>query len=335
MIRLLVRLSFGVILLCGVVGAVADAADADGHEKKKAVAVQRNKNISEGSTSSGVSVEGLAVVVEAGAGSPGQSGRNLDCSWGVMYDPNTAIDSPFVATLGPYRIGLSRQQGVPESSLMGPLRYPVDRLNETDEFAQQGQDVTQLRYVYNYGPDCAQLVQAWITLADVEAVAQLAFDDLQRTWPVQDVALGWPVPVEDTWTALRTSLSWQPISATASDGGITVTVTATPVQTVWDIGEINARYGGTTEVSCAGPGDMPADQELASCKVWFAGPSTGLSDRNGVGDTTSLGLTVVWVVGYTSTFGSDPAWLIWPTSSQLDALRVVTSQSVNVDSGGS
>ncbi len=41
---------------------------------------------------------------------------------------------------------------------------------------------------------------------------------------------------------------WQPLTGSASDAGITVTVTATPLRSVWDPGD------GKPEAVCAGPG---------------------------------------------------------------------------------
>lgn len=296
------------------------AAAADDHEQIQNINRRTERGTST-EASAGVSVEGLKALVAVGGRNVPTGGGRSSCGWGVAFNPNQdrSVNTGNHFTFTDRR----RAEGLPLGDGESLYRSQLEGRS----------DASRLRYVYNYGSGCGQLVAAWITVADIEAVAQLAFDDLQQRWPAQDVALGWPEPVEDTWTALRTSLAWEPISATATDGGITVTVTATPAQAVWDIGEVNGRYGGTTEVVCDGPGDMPMVQEAASCKVWYAGPSTGLTDVNGSPNVTDLGLTVVWNVGYTSTFASDPSWLIWPTISTLDGLRVVTSQSVNVTGG--
>ncbi|MGF1599251.1 MAG: hypothetical protein ACFCVK_20445 [Acidimicrobiales bacterium] len=201
---------------------------------------------------------------------------------------------------------------------------------------REGADAALLRYVVPYGSaECNAAAGGFVTLAEVQDVARLAFDEIKRRWPAQDVVLGWPEPTEDTWTALSTNLPWSPLSATASSGGLTVTVTASPLRAEWDTGQINTRVGGDRTVECGGPGDMPRLQADASCRVWFASPSTGLVDRHGAVDTISLGLTVEWQVGYESNVAgfSDPAWLVWPTVSFLDGVVVNTTQSVAVGQG--
>jgi len=250
--------------------ASPSAAQQDDPESEEQVVVTAGTDDLAGLTESGVSIEGLSAVVEAGG--PTVRGVASSCSWGVAYDPTGS------------QIYDADHEGPGVTGSVGAVATYGLTQNASAEHRELGGG-NDLRYVYNYGSGCNELVQAWIALADVEAVAQIAFDNLKRTWPTQDIALGWPEPLEDTWTALRADLAWEPISASASDSGIAVTVTATPVRIVWDIGEINGRYGGTERVVCDDPGNMPRDQGEASCKVWFAGPSTELTDRNGLIDT--------------------------------------------------
>jgi hypothetical protein len=76
-------------------------------------------------------------------------------------------------------------------------------------------------------------------------------------------------------------------------------------------------------------------QDDASCRVWFAGPSTGLEDRFGQRDAITLAVTVNWRISYTSNFAGfeDPDWLVWPTTAYRDGVVVNTSQAVASASG--
>ncbi len=279
-----------------------------------------------------VNVESLgALTTRAGGGASG-GGSSGGCSWRVAW----RSQGPLGETLDALSVRgeLSRADVAVDASYSSGFRLDLD--SRGAGLIEGGADRELLRFVVPYGSrECDAASGAFVTLAEVQDLARAAFADIQRRWPSQEVVLGWPEPTEDTWTALSTNLAWEPISAVASSGGLTVTVTATPVRAEWDTGQINTRIGGERTVVCDGPGEMPRMQADASCRVWLASPSTGLVDRNGVPDTISLGLTVEWQVGYTSNIAgfSDPAWLVWPTVSFLDGVVVNTTQSVPISMG--
>ncbi len=276
-----------------------------------------------------VAVESLGAVAgrtgrSAGDGGGGGGG----CRWRVAWRSQGPLE---VSTDALASRGALQSKPADDALFAAAFRIQLDE--QGAQLIRSGSDADLLRYVVPYGDaECNAAAGAFVTLAEVQAVANDAFAELQRRWPAQEVVLGWPEPTEDTWTALSTSMPWTPISASATSGGLTVTVTAIPTGVEWDTGQINTRAGGERSVLCDGPGDLPRLQEDASCRVWFASPSTGLVDRNGKPDEISLGLTVDWQVGYESNIGgfSDPNWLVWPTVSFLDAVVVNTTQSVAV-----
>lgn len=288
--------------------------------------VTSNRDSLEGRGETGISVENIsALTARAAAAGGGSSGGSSPCRWAVAWRPEGSLDESTSA------LSLRTLSGdLPsDATFVAGFRIEVDGTGH--QLIQNGADGSRLRYVLPYGSDaCATAAGAFITVAEVEDLARQAFAEMQQRWPAQEILLGWPQPTEDTWTALSTGLTWEPISATAASGGLQVTVTATPTSAVWDTGQVNTRIGGDRSVRCDGAGDLPRFQEQASCRVWLAGPSTGLSDRNGQPDAITLGLTVHWQVGYTSNFGgfANPNWLQWPTESFLDGVVVNTTQAV-------
>jgi len=273
-----------------------------------------------------VDVESLgALTSEAGdvAGGPAGTGG---CRWQSVW----RVDGPLPETVAALSLRGELQPDLSANAGFANA-FRVDLDSQGLQLVEAGADPGRLRYVVPYGnPTCDSATGAFVTLAEVEDLARNAFDEIQTRWPRQEIVLGWPEPTEDTWTALSTGLPWTPISAAASSGGLTMTVTATPVRSVWDTGHINTRAGGERVTVCDGPGDLPRLQEDASCRVWLASPSTGLADRNGQPDTITLGLTVEWNVGYESNVAgfTDPSWLVWPTGSYLDGVVVNTTQAV-------
>ncbi len=288
--------------------------------------VTSNRDSLEGRGETGISVENIsALTARAAAANGGSSGGSSPCRWAVAWRPDGSLDESTSA------LSLRTLSGdLPsDATFVAGFRIEIDGTGH--QLIQNGADGDRLRYVLPYGSDaCATASGAFITVAEVEDLARQAFAEMQQRWPAQEILLGWPQPTEDTWTALSTGLTWEPISATAASGGLQVTVTATPTSAVWDTGQVNTRIGGERTVRCDGPGDLPRLQEQARCRVWLAGPSTGLSDRNGQPDAITLGLTVQWQVGYTSNFGgfANSNWLQWPTESFLDGVVVNTTQAV-------
>lgn len=300
-----------------------------------------SRGINTGRTEAGVGVTGIAGLIDVnGVGAAGPGGGTVPtCRWAVVYTPQADTEANVAVLQQAAELrGLESDAGVDQ----GWMAASLDTL--AHDLALQGAAVEdELRFVTPYAPEgvdaavCNTDPGVWVTVAEVEDLALMAFSEVQRSWPAQEVGLGWPEPTEDTWTALATGMPWLPLSATASSGGLMVTVTATPVDAVWDMGEVNTRVGAPGSVTCAGPGDLPVLQSEASCRVWFAGPSTGLVDRSGREDAITLGVTVRWQVGYESNFAgfADPDWLTWPTTASLDGVVVNTSQAVGTVGEGS
>jgi hypothetical protein len=93
---------------------------------------------------------------------------------------------------------------------------------------------------------------------------------------------------------LHLSRGWAPVSASASAGGVSATVTAAPSQVTWSMGD-----GGS--VTCGGPGvayDPSRSYESQvppSCGYTYRAPSTG--SPGGVFMVTA---TVTWQVSWTA-----------------------------------
>ena len=89
-----------------------------------------------------------------------------------------------------------------------------------------------------------------------------------------------PLPGVDQLVNLPTWLgvtNWQPNRATASEGGLTVTVTATPTSVVWNMGD-----GGST--TCYGPGarynpSIREENQSTDCSYTYRHSSAGQPDE--------------------------------------------------------
>lgn len=96
-----------------------------------------------------------------------------------------------------------------------------------------------------------------------------------------------------TWMWLD---DWSPVSATASAGDVTVTVTATPSHVEWDMGD-------GTVVTCAGPGTpyderRPAPEQSTDCSHTYTRSSASQPDVRYRIEATSF-----WRVTWVSTTG--------------------------------
>jgi hypothetical protein len=84
---------------------------------------------------------------------------------------------------------------------------------------------------------------------------------------------------------------WQPITATATVGGITATATATPQYVVWDMGDGN-------QVTCDSPGvayntDIPDQDQTTSCGYTYQETSANGPDQQFT-ITTTIAYDVTW-----------------------------------------
>jgi hypothetical protein len=104
----------------------------------------------------------------------------------------------------------------------------------------------------------------------------------------------------DTWLWIDAN-AWKPVSASASLGGVTVTVIAQPIAVVWDSGDAKATKRTTT---CNGPGAPlgptgPTQNATSDCTIRYAhtsGQQPGL--------TFPLSATLQWRATWTSSSGA-------------------------------
>jgi hypothetical protein len=114
---------------------------------------------------------------------------------------------------------------------------------------------------------------------------------------------------------------WAPISASASAGGVTVTVTASPTHVEWDMGD-------GTVVDCAGPGAVydesrPADAQSTDCSHTYRRSSASQADQR-----YRIAATSYWHVTWTASTGeSGDLGVVGRTSSIR--VRVAEIQAVN------
>lgn len=151
-------------------------------------------------------------------------------------------------------------------------------------------------------------------------VAQLAYNQLRlpspriRTNPVDRHLVNLP-----SWLWLDRS-GWEPVSATASVPGVSVTATATPESVVW-------RMGDGSTVACDGPGTpYPAgiDPEASSPDCGHTYRRSSLGEPN---DQFRVLVTMTWTVHWSGTGrrGTFPGL----TTTEETAVVVAESQAVN------
>jgi hypothetical protein len=116
------------------------------------------------------------------------------------------------------------------------------------------------------------------------------------------------------WTDLG---SWKTLSATASAGGLTATVTARPTQLIFDPGD------GSSAVSCAGPGRPWTNADGND-------PPTGEACAYQYTKVTASPITstqsIVWKITWTGTgnTGGEIPQLVTSTSGQLNVMQIQT-----------
>ena len=112
--------------------------------------------------------------------------------------------------------------------------------------------------------------------------------------------------------------SWQPTSATARADPVTSTVTATPKEVIWHMGDGQA-------VICNGPGTPYASGGTPTCAYTYRRSSARQS-----GETFQVKATMVWTVTWTASGapGGGDLGTIQRTNAPV-AVRVAEAQAVN------
>ncbi len=158
--------------------------------------------------------------------------------------------------------------------------------------------------------------------------AELASEALQRT-PLPEPAISMaPAPDIPQLVNLATFLwlpseQWQPVTASASAGGVTSTVTATPVRVIWDMGQGDS-------LVCDGPGlpyrpDLPDDRQPSDCHYTYRYSSAGQP-----GQAFTVTATVEWETTWSVTGAPGGGSLGTVSRSASIPVQVAELQSLNV-----
>ncbi len=116
---------------------------------------------------------------------------------------------------------------------------------------------------------------------------------------------------------------WQPESVSATAGGVTSTVTATPMRVIWDMGQ------GDTVV-CAGPGlpyrpDLPDDRQPSDCHYTYLASSSGEP-----GQAYTVTATVEWETTWSVSGAPGGGSLGTVSSSSSTTVQVAELHQLNV-----
>jgi hypothetical protein len=125
----------------------------------------------------------------------------------------------------------------------------------------------------------------------------------------------------ETWLWIDPS-QWQPVTASASAGNVTVTTTATPDHVVWNMGNRDT-------VTCNGPGkpydtSRPAREQSTDCGYTYRRSSARESDGR-----YHVTATVYYQVAWTATGVAAGGALAPITRSSTVAIRVAEIQALN------
>lgn len=162
----------------------------------------------------------------------------------------------------------------------------------------------------------------WLPARPDPATLAVGAFDVERI-PLPDINLNPPAGSDqvvnvESWMWVD---DWAPVSATASAGGVSVTVTAAPQYVTWDMGD-----GGT--VRCDGPGrrydeSRAADEQSTDCSYVYRRSSAGEPE-----DQYRIVATSYWHVTWAASNGASGDFgLVGRTSSR--SVRVAEIQAVN------
>lgn len=171
---------------------------------------------------------------------------------------------------------------------------------------------------------------------DPQALAELARAQLRL--PLPDVAFSPPLDDGDDFllVGLETWLwveNWRPASRSASAGGVTATVTATPIRQEWDFAPGVADpelEGGCDSGGAAWDPGRPPEAQSSECTFTFTHSSAGRPEPHG--DAYEGHLTVIHELSWTSNVGAGGT-LGTVRRTTVVPVRVGEQQALN-ESGG-
>jgi hypothetical protein len=161
---------------------------------------------------------------------------------------------------------------------------------------------------------------------------ELATDALHRTpLPEPEISMS-PSPDIPQLVNLTTYLwlpaeQWQPATASASAGGVTSTVTATPMRVIWDMGQGES-------VTCDGPGvpyqpGLPDDRQPSKCHFTYRRSSAGQP-----GQAYTVTATVEWETNWTVSGAPGGGSLGTVSQSSSTSVQVAEIQTINTPISG-
>ena len=264
----------------------------------------------------GVGFESTSNSGRAGAGGGGGAGSRITCRLGVPFGAGGGTNLSADQLLGLYESG-GRQ----------PVHVQRACWDENGQFVGV-ENAT-------WSPPAGGGVPV---LVDPEVLAGIARSRLSFPAPAVSTS---PPADQGTYAQLPTFFfveNWVGVSAAASAGPVTATVTGTPVRQTW---EIHDTFRGATEsVSCEGPGaafdpGRPLEAQLPPACGWTPNHSSaGQGQQGGSRGEACFPTTVTlaWEVGWGSNIGAGGA-LGEGTSSTDLCLVVAELQAVVVDGG--
>lgn len=247
----------------------------------------------------------------SGANGTGTGGGGSGCSWGGQPFPCT--DPEFGSYLGNgcYWKQVSTQAGMPPPAGQDPSKG-VWGVKSCYTAPGSGAVMQMYWWRVNAAPTVDPAVLARRALAKLQLLgAQIVV----APQPGGAGAVGLPV-----WLATTvTPQTWGPASASESEGGVTVTVTARASRIVWQMGD-----GGT--VSCNNPGTVYAPRygmaASPTCGYVYARPSSTPAHPHGRYTITA---TTYWTVDWA---GGGQTGVLTPTSQAQTSVEIGEVQVV-------
>ena len=259
--------------------------------------------------------------ISAGATNPGSSGARPVSTGGGSGGGDVATCTAADGTVGP--VGYAR---VPQDIMTDQQKaYAADNGGTYYWKTCGGQDANRsgsflagATFLPNGSGGAAAPV------VDAARLAQEALQQVPLPAPKIAMAPGGDIPL---LVNLPTFLwidraQWRPVSASASAGGVTSTVTAVPQRVVWDMGQGDS-------LACNGPGEpyvpsLPDDAQPSDCIFTYRASSARTSDK-----TFKVTATVEWRVSWTASGAAGGGDLGISRRTSSTPVRVAEIQVLN------